>query len=382
MNSMPVREIVFYDHSNFYYSSFFVAGFIDLLGTNVFRISKKIPSICREINLKGKEGIFQDVLLFSLSFSVDEKLWFCIDTSDSCELSSIHIPLLDRVSLYFKVNLAQDLLMSSHGLERSIESPNIWGEKGAKRQAKLRQAMPFCPIRSVSTAQLPRLFPARRVGWKARATLRRFWAIYNTPTLERIAAMRRLPKKYDVVFLTTHYGSPAAKKQMDFRQEIIQRLRESPRLHCRAGFVSSGSTALLGSSLIEKPMPLAKYLELLASGRVGVYVRGLKDCVSFKLTQMLSLALPIVGQSLNSPGHLLREATWLDNCLRFETPDLIVSEVEKLIRQPARQEELSNANQRLFFDRMCPKAVVSKILDDLISVNRTNAPHILGTHSE
>ena len=64
MNSMPVREIVFYDHSNFYYSSFFVAGFIDLLGTNVFRISKKIPSICREINLKGKEGIFQDVLLF------------------------------------------------------------------------------------------------------------------------------------------------------------------------------------------------------------------------------------------------------------------------------------------------------------------------------
>jgi len=51
-----------------------VTPVIDLLGTNVFRISEKIPSICREINLKGKEGIFQDVLLFSLSFSVDEKL--------------------------------------------------------------------------------------------------------------------------------------------------------------------------------------------------------------------------------------------------------------------------------------------------------------------
>ena len=272
--------------------------------------------------------------------------------------------------------------MSSHGLERSIESPNIWGEKGARRQATLRQAMPFCPIRSVFTAQLPRLFPARRVGWKARATLRRFWAIYNTPTLERIAAMRRLPKKYDVVFLTTHYGSPAYKKEMDFRHEIIQRLRESPRLHRRTGFVSSGSTVLLAPSLIEKPMSLAKYLELLASGRVGVYVRRLKNCASFKLTQMLSIALSLVGQLLNSAGHLPREATWFDNYLRFETPDLIVSEVEKLIRQPAWQQKLSNANQRLFFDRMRPNTVVSKILDDLISVNRPNAPHILGTHSE
>ncbi len=374
MKPTSIQKIIFYDFCNFYYSAPILTGFVELADDYVFQVSHKVPDALYEIDLKGKEGIFKNVLLFRASFLNNEELWFCVDISDTSNLNAIHLPLLDRVSIYFKVNLDKTQMSPSYWArsfpqDTADDMENLEG-KWIERRAKLRPIMPCSPLRGpLSLAQLPRLRTGREVGWKARDTLSRFRQVYNTPTIEKISRMRDAPKEYDVVFLTTHYDSAGYAAQMDFREELIRRLRENRRLHCRTGFVSNSRNYYRDPALIAKPMKLTKYLALVARGRVGIYVRGLKDCASFKLTQMLSLGLPMVGQPLKSPHHYPEGQSLLNDYLRFESPSSIVSQVEKILEQPALQEQLSKESLELFDKAMSPTVIVQKIVMDLISVN-------------
>ena len=100
----------------------------------------------------------------------------------------------------------------------------------------------------------------------------------------------------------------------------------------------------------------------LARARVGIYVRGTHNCISFKLGELLALGLPIVGQPIaNNRKIFYADSEWSKQ-FRFETVDEIITEVRRLLKSPSELTKLGEMNRRIFDNQFAPKAVVADIL--------------------
>ena len=147
-------RIIYYDFAALAYSSFFVNGFIDNEREFGYRfsLSRRVPSIVRDN--KEMQGPWTGLLASIMIFEVveqDRTSWFCIDGRDGSRRGvqhgeGYHVPLLERVDRYFKVNYVLDDILADPVLE--------------KYKAKIVPAAPFFPLRvPLTRTRLPRLWP-------------------------------------------------------------------------------------------------------------------------------------------------------------------------------------------------------------------------------
>ena len=111
-----------------------------------------------------------------------------------------------------------------------------------------------------------------------------------------------------------------------------------------------------------KPFSLKNYLGCLARSKTAIYVRGLHNCLSFKFGQLLSLGMPIVGQTIKNNRDNIMSNKYFNEQFAYNNPKEIAQEIAKLLINPVKQKELSISNANIFDAKFSPRVIVSDIL--------------------
>ena len=357
---MPVsRRIVHYDLANVYYSSFFIAGFsanTTSLGYQ-FQFARDVPAILTDA-FADHESLknLRFILLFQARLG-SESFYFCIDTRDSADIlprggRRRHLPLLDVVKYFFKVNFSRHLVDNDPDL-----SPYA---------GKILPAAPFFPVAThAMRLRVPRLTPYPAALWGPRDVVLRFKGNVRMRSPQQILRLRQCKKTHDVFFVSKYYPEAHHAPWMEFRYETMRELRRQADIHSVCGFVGDSDLPGKFTELQVRKLPFASYMRALAAAKIAVYVRGLHDCVSFKFSESLALGLPIVGQSIPNDVEVVLQSGQLRKQLRFDTPKEIVARVGHLLANDEERVELGTGNLRLFDAHLSPEVVTWRILDDL-----------------
>ncbi len=141
-------------------------------------------------------------------------------------------------------------------------------------------------------------------------------------------------KVRDFTFLVAYYPRPHHAHDNEFRLELIRKLREDRSLSGIAAFASHHPIPAPYSAYAADFISVRRLLDMYATSRVGVYVRGMHDCLSLKLGQYLALGLPIAGQSISLDNRFARAIPNFDSQFSGATPDDIVRNVRAASRRP------------------------------------------------
>jgi hypothetical protein len=354
-------RIVYYDFGDLAYSSFFIKGFIDNEQEFGYRfaVSKRVPSLLRDQTMHGPwEGLLSTVLIFEV-IRPGGTFYFCIDTRDSSQRGvqhgeGYHLPLLDKVGRYFKVNYALDNIQGDPVLET--------------HRTKIFPAGPFFPLRvPMRRIRLPRLRPARCVHWQWGDIRRRLRSLMSGVTLDELTRLRATPKELDVFFVVGYYASPLHTHDNELRYDVIKAIRGNRDLKSMTGLVSVDGQRLPGKYAEYQcgPCGFKSYLGHLAQSRVAIYVRGLHDCLSFKFSELLALGLPIVGQRIKNNAAQLYRNTLFGAQFAYEEPREIVQQLTRVLSDPEQRRMVGAANALTFDTQFTPQSVVSDILREL-----------------
>ena len=206
---MNRTRVVFYDTSRAYYASYYLNGFrtLEAAGEVQLQVQNSIPA---HLAAAVKNPDWQDLLFAMVLFSAEingQKKYFCIDTHDANSLSAanetagFHLPLLESVDAYFKVNHNPAQIEATPALHRF-----------AARIYPIAQFFPVTPRRPL--AMLKRVLqPPVVKGYKAGLghnhpyaghwadTRRRIRDIRNFESLENILRYRETEKDIDIFFV-------------------------------------------------------------------------------------------------------------------------------------------------------------------------------------
>jgi hypothetical protein len=351
----PQPTIVHYDFASIRCSSFYITGFLANASPYNYRfiLSRKLPSHLSAPVMTGEWRVFSDCLLLFRFKSAAEDCYFCIDVSDNCR--AYHLPVLNIVKYYFKVNYDLDIIMCESSL-----SPHLH---------KIQPILPWFPLQTDnSLLRLPRLTPYRPMAWSYRSAIRRAIETLEIPRLETLRSLRSSGKLHDVFFLTTYYPGDFHANAMELRYKIMEQLDKQ-------GFGQSGQSVYGFASRREIPKPFSKYavnryslssyMSNLARSRVAIYVRGLHDCISCKFGEYLALGLPVVGQTIaNNRDSLLRFPYFVDQ-FAFDDPLDIVLEAVKMLGRSETRRELAESNARVFDTMLSPEAATADAVEGL-----------------
>ncbi len=353
------NEIVYYDFNELNYSSFFLTGFLHNTKRFDYRftVSKDVPSLLEDPATDGRwRALLFSICLFKARLGGRE-FHFCIDARDSCESArdrggGYHLPLLERVAYYFKVNYNADAIERDPNLRPFID--------------RILPARPFFPVAPPGRgAFLPRFLPCRTTGWGRRQTARRFKDLLRAPRLEDVVRLRGGSKDLDLFFVMMYYPEPVHAPHNEIRYRVMREIRKVPDIASIAGFAARDPLPQPYEEFRIPPFRLKAYLSRMAGARIGIYVRGLYDCISFKLPQFLALGLPIVGQPIPNNRRVLYDNEFFDEQFAFDDPVDIVREAVRRLREPERLARLGESNARAFDRKFTPEAAVSEILTRL-----------------
>ena len=347
-----IDRITFYDFSDLNYSSFFLAGFLENSEELGYRmsISRKMPGLLEEMKLSEEcRKILSSIMLFRARAGEDE-FFFCIDTKDSNLGSEYHLPLLNQVKLYFKVNFKETVVNDNQYLqpfkEKIVPVPIVF---------PLQPPKPWL--------FWPRALPSSRMQWPLNSAVRRFKTMLSLRKLDQFRAWRGSVKDLDLLFLIRFYENFDSDINQD-RYLLVREIRKR-NLNGIVGLLSAQKLPDGLDDLRVDPMRHYSYLRLMSRARIGIYVRGVYDCLSFKLGKLLALGLPIVGEKLYNNEQALYKNEYFDEQFCFEGPEHIAEEACKLLEDPERQAKLSQANIATFESKYTPKIVVADILRHL-----------------
>jgi len=344
-------RITYYDFTDLRYASYVLVGLLhnrEHLGYEL-TITRRRPPILRDCaSWDAWRSELRHVGVFGVEIG-DCTIPFCVDFRDSCRPDSGYsLPLLERVSCYFKLN---------HNAE-AIEGVPYLREH---RQKIIPIPLVF-PIQAGRRRDLlPRVFPNQRDGWGTKDCVRRALALADGMCLEEMRRLRGCDKDLDVFFVMRHYPEHRDYTN-EFRCRIVEALASCREIRSVAGVVGAARRLPGGSMQRRRRYSLRTYLRNLARARIAVYVRGTWDCVSFKLGQYLCLGLPIVGQPIANNSEVFCRFDSFDEQFAYEEPGAIVSEVRKLLKDPDRMTRLGNANARVFDTQLAPEHVAAGIL--------------------
>lgn len=352
-------QITYYDHADLNYASFFLLGFIEneKIFNYKFKVSKAIPEIIKGQTITSSwNDILFSICLFKIE-TCNETFHFCIDTRDSNNANvetgkGFHLPLLNEVRYYFKVNynkdiIAQDILLS-------------------KFSEKIVPVLPFFPIKiNKPFIYLPKIIPSETTHWKPFDIKKRLKFILRNFTLEKMIDLRNTQKEHDIFFLTNYYRGKYHETDNEFRYQLITEIRKNRILNAISGFVGPDLPKKYKEAEVQG-LKIKNYLYELAKSRVAIYVRGMLDCISFKFSQYLAIGLPIIGQPLRNNQENIMQFENFDHQFVYEEPRQIVDRVVELINQPESLTKLGKSNAKVFDEHLKPHIVVDEILRHLV----------------
>ena len=373
-----IKAIVYYDGSTLPYMSAFVSGLKQLsndIGFD-FRVSKALPAFMNEMQFEvarsfidktgfnDSQGIALNCTgLFHAHLSDGSSFYFCIDASDHAEFSKTadgvyygyHIPLLENVGFYFKVNFNKKALAS-------VPVPETLMNR--IRPLPVVYPAPIADYWNYLPAGLPMGLLSKRRGF----AVQRMKDLFNLVSMGNLSRFRSAQKSLDTFFVVNYYDKA---QDNEFRLELIARLRESRGLNAVAGFASHHPLPSPYEPYRVNRYRIADYMGMLSKSRVSIYCRGVHQCLSFKLGSYLEMGQPIVGQQLrnNQEFYSTHAAIW--NQFAHDEPVDIVAAVQEAIRQPAMLNELSAVNSEFFDKHLSPVGLAGRIIDVLTARGRS-----------
>ncbi len=277
---------------------------------------------------------------------------FCVDAHDKAYV--VHPGLLEAVDVYFKVNFQPD------AIEELELSPD-------DRDKIIPLRTPFMPITADSWSLRPRLQPAPSMNWGPRDVARRTRQLRDFPTMDRIHQLRELPKERDLLFIMRIYAQPHHQPVNEFRYEVARRLAANDNIDATVGLI--GHLEGKFAELAAKQVTPQEHLRRLASSRLGVYVLGTHNCLSFKFCELLALGLPIVGQSILQDTDFFYSLPGVSEQFQHDEPDELVAAIEATLDKPGVYEANAAANRRLFDEQLSPRSSAERILNHVLVPN-------------
>lgn len=347
-----MTKVTFYDHTALLYSSYYISGFLlnqKSLGYRL-RVSKRIPEVLKPLM---KRYDLADLLFANSFFRIqteDDDYYICIDAWDK---GSINPDLLSLVKFYFKVNYDPDQI---DRYCRDID------------KKKIKPALPFFQIYPPSPYLFyPSLFPFGEVWWIRHFAKRRIYELHKTLAfrLEDYRRLRNEPRNLDVFFLINYNFTEQDKHLNEFRYEIIRELKNRSNDRIVAGFVANRDIPGECAAYQMQRMPVAEYIRNLARSKINIYVRGNENCISVKFGHFLSMAKPIVGETLACNKEQLYSFDGFKEQFAHDDPAKLAAKAFQLLEDPIQIEELRNRNASTFDQYFTPQSVGVDILGKL-----------------
>lgn len=348
--------IEYYDFADMFYSSFFLTGFLQNKKrfSYKFIVSKKTPSLLYDLALdnKWKEILFS-ICLFKAKLN-DSCFYFCIDTRDSAGTQSgmgYHLPLLKAVKYYFKVNYNKEIIKTDQNLK-------IYSDK-------IISIPLFFPVKTTNISLFfPRITSCEISGWNINSIWRRIAALRHLLNLEDMLQLRRVKKDLDIFFVVRYYGDNHFTDD-EFRYQIMKKLKACYGINAVVGFSSNKALPGKFNEFRVNEYSLKVYMRNLARAKIGIYTRGLHNCLSFKLGQLLALGKPIVGQTIFNNKDEFYNNQYFSNQFAFNNPNGIVQGAIELLKDRATMKKISESNAKIFDAKFTPQIIVSDMLKSL-----------------
>lgn len=352
-------RLVYYDFANLNYTSFFLAGFIE--NAKKYKYSFQVSRLTPKLLLEADPNLKWNDILFSIGlFKVErnkESFYFCIDTRDSNSTNinvgkGFHLPLLNKVKYYFKVNYNRDSVHADPILSKSAN--------------KIVPILPFFPIKfNKLFLYLPRFIPSKFTRWNFSDVEKRLKFIMKNLTLEEMINLRNSKKERDIFFLTTYYHGKVHEADNEFRYQLIKEIKKNNYLKVFTGFVGTNLPRKFNEFELDG-LRIKQYLAEVAKSKVALYIRGLHDCLSFKFGQYLAMGMPIIGQTIINNRENLMHYDYFNIQFAYDDPKEIVYRAVEMIKQPELLAKLGKSNGEIFDEYFRPQSVVRGILEHII----------------
>ena len=355
-------KITYYDFTSIDYSGYFLDGFLQnsKYFNCKFSISKKSDNLFHEINDEKFKDILFSICIFKANIS-DDEFYFCIDTRDSCYVEhergkGYHLPLLEMVKYYFKVNHNREVINNDEHLKPFSK--------------KILPVGPSFPLRPTqSWLFFPRILPENSTGWTMRDAMRRLKRLPELFTLKQIRQLRPSMKDLDICFVMGFYNDKRHMHHNEARYEIMEEIHKHCDLNCLIGFATDES---IPNKYVKYQLPRLSFkdhMKNIARSKIGIYVVGLHDCISFKFGQYLSLGIPISGQKIRNNQELLFNEPHFKEQFTFESPKEIVDNARMVLQDYQKLTNLGKMNSNMFDNKFTPKTVVHAILETVCQGN-------------
>ena len=370
---MTAAQLTFYDTSRVYYASYYLQGFGELAknGKIQLRVAHSLPA---RLKASIQDADWQHLLFAMALFKYQQgnhEWYFCIDTHDInsvCLMNhkgGYHLPLLQSVDVYFKVNYNPDHIDSTPALKYF--------------NRKILSISPFFPVRPESFLSLsrrilltPKLFgfkpsvnhnlPYKNYLTDARLRLR---DLKNHQLFEKILAHRATPKDIDIFFITSFRHGSRHAEAMEHRYQVIKKLSSLISLKTAIGFSSEKLLPEKYAKVTYPRLSQEAYLESLARAKVFIYTQGIAGCLSSKFGLAMALGVAVIGEPLANNPELLIKNPHLKEQFYYSDPDEIVGHAVHLATNPEQACRLSALNAAMFDNQLAPRPTAEYILQIL-----------------
>ena len=307
-------------------------------GSTLFNSKTSNPNFSKSVRDRKPIPDFQH--LFEVQ-NQNTRFLFCIDGSDSAY--SLNTSQLKRVKYYFKVNYNKDILST---IKDDILIENM---------EKIHPINPLFPVRpKLSSLVLP---PLDR---DLKKTFSRFRKIIDIPDIDYLRKLRNIPKKWDVFFVLSYYNQAHHQDKNQYRYKLMKHLKSCDDINSFVGFVGKDIPDAY-SEFHLKRLKLKDYCKKLAQSRIGIYVEGLHNCLSYKLPTMMALGLPIVGQNIKNNNKLMQN-TFFKYQFSEDNPERIANKIRMLSKHPSLINDLGKQNANTFDKSLSPEMTMSQTL--------------------
>ncbi|NJM14622.1 MAG: hypothetical protein HC896_03890 [Bacteroidales bacterium] len=168
-------------------------------------------------------------------------------------------------------------------------------------------------------------------------------------------------------FVMTYYNKERHKGDNDFRYSLIKELKQNKDIKSVTGLVSNvripgkyGELQIPGYSYYD-------YMKEISRSKVAIYTRGVHECISFKLGQLMAMGMPMVGQKIvNNAGFYYGLPNFTEQ-LSYNSPKEIVDRLSVAIRDRAWLKEMSRSNLNLFNNTLLPVHFVKDLFKTINS---------------
>ena len=355
-----MTTITYHDLASEYYMAYPLQGLLTEARAHGcrMRISKNPPPILNNIHLSKKDNERLFALgIFQVTAGASTR-WFCIDAHDDSSLEGYFRPVLKAVDHYFKLN----------------EDPTAFEkdrELGGLKHKVHPLGCTFAIRPAMSWRFLPRLRPCKHYGWNWFSIKRRLRALQRNPSMEWYRNLRSQPSDKDIFLVRRYYRDTDHAPSNQECLRIFESLNHIAGISRHIGFTGTASTMpdSFHKYVFGPERSLRDHLTHMARSRVGIFMPGTYNCLSFKFGQYLALGKPIVGMKL--PFWPLTDMDPADKELLESQfcciePEEIPAKLIDLLRDRARMDFLKTQNIRIFERYFSPQAVAARILERVL----------------